>query len=151
MSKSGKEMKFKLKKAGKYFAKAKFSGGVLLYNFYCWKDDRCIGFKPEDYISESLLPEQDKRFLYGFSSIGISTHPFVCFDRDGKEVYAGDRVKCLDDNVDLQEAIIGEWNLSWSLIDPTEINSSDKKYYPLTGYMEARGDCCDIQLIESEE
>ena len=79
-----------------------------------------------------------------------SIHAFVCFDRNGKEAYAGDRVKCLNTDVDLQEAIIDKWHLSWSLIDPAEINSSEKKYYPLTGYMERWGDCCDIELIESE-
>ncbi len=77
-------------------------------------------------------------------------HEFVCDDRNGKEVYAGDRVRCLNNDVDLQEAIVGVWNLGYSLIDPTEIDSSEKKYYPLTGYMELTGDCCDIELMENE-
>ncbi len=76
---------------------------------------------------------------------------FVCKDRNGKEVFEGDRVKCLYDNIDLQEAIVGLWNLTWALIDPIEISSKERRYYQLTGYDEKKGNSFDIELIEDAD
>lgn len=128
-------LKMKLKKDGETVGYLKIERGFLLVRSLNGKDFVLV---TEQNASGGIhLLGDDEKLYIDFDT----AHPFVCPDRNGKDVYAEDKVKAFYMTGDLSKepwiikGIIKQMNLIWYIAD---IDGSNR--------IEFR--CKDIELIE---